>query len=332
MSSGMLRGMTTIQKVAYFLILMGEDQTVKIFEHLPKNYIEAITQEIVQTKSIDKDVAVEVLNEFYILSKSHQYINSGGYEYAKEILFKSMDVNEATRILDKLSSLNKKTKAFAFLGKVDPKQLGNFLKDETPQTIAIVLSHMDSTSAAETLNIFPDSKKVQITLQMATIKDVSPDIIHTISSVLEDKLDLFSTNVIELGGVKVAADMLNRVATTTTKNILTSLNEKDEKVTRAIKENMFTFEDLLTLEDEAIQKIIQEIDTPVLAKALKNTQQDIFQKFEKNMSDRAKGRFQEEFDLLTKVKAKDMEQAQRDILDKTQEMLDDGTIEREEFE
>lgn len=327
-----LTTMTQLQKVAYFFILMGEEQTVKIFEHLPKNLIEVITQEIVQTKNIDKDVAIELLNEFYVLSKSHQYINSGGYEYAKEILTKSMDPSEAQRILDKLSSINKKTKAFSFLGKVDPKQLGNFLKDETPQTIAIVLSHMDSTSAAETLNAFKDSKKVQITLQMATIKDVSPEIIHTISKVLEDKLDLFSSNVIELGGVKVAADMLNRVGTTTTKSILTSLNDKDEKVTRAIKENMFTFEDLLTLEDEAIQKIISEIDTPTLCKALKNTDETIFNKFISNMSQRAKGKFDEEFELLTKVKPKDMEQAQRDILDKTQDMLDDGTIEREEFD
>ena len=330
--SSLLKGMSQIQKVAYFFILRGEEQTVKIFEHLPKNMIEAITQEIVQTKNIDKDIAIEVLNEFYVLSKSHQYINSGGYEYAKDILHKSMDPNEAQRILDKLSSLNKKTKAFSFLGKVDPKQLGNFLKDETPQTIAIVLSHMDPTSAAETLNIFKDNKKVQITLQMATIKDVSPEIIHTISSVLEDKLDLFSSNVIELGGVKVAADMLNRVGTSTTKTILTSLNDRDEKVTRAIKENMFTFEDLLTLEDDAIQKIIAEIDTPTLCKALKNTDETIFNKFTTNMSARAKGRFDEEFEMLTKVKLKDMEQAQRDILDKTQTMLDDGTIEREEFD
>jgi flagellar motor switch protein FliG len=330
--SSFIKSMTQMQKVAYFFILMGEEQTVKVFEHLPKNLIEVITQEIVQTRNIDKDTAIEVLNEFYILSKSHQYINSGGYDYAKEILHKSMDPNEAQRILDKLSSLNKKTKAFSFLGKVDPKQLGNFLKDETAQTIAIVLSHMDPTSAAETLNTFKDNKKVQITLQMATIKDVSPEIIHTISKVLEDKLDLFSSNVIELGGVKVVADILNRVGTSTTKSILTSLNDKDEKVTRAIKENMFTFEDLLTLEDEAIQKIISDIDTPTLCKALKNADETIFNKFTSNMSQRAKGRFDEEFEMLTKVKLKDMEQAQRDILDKTQQMLDDGIIEREEFD
>jgi flagellar motor switch protein FliG len=331
-NSNTFKNMSQLEKVAYFFIIMGEEQTVKIFEHLPKHIIELVSQQIVQTPTIDKDIGLEVLDEFYILVKSHQYINQGGFDYAKEILLKSMDPIEAQKILDKLASLNKKTKAFSFLGKVDPKQLGNFLKDESPQTIAIVLSHMDASSAAETLNTLNDAKKVQVTLQMATIKDVSPDIIHTISNVLEDKLDLFSSSTIELGGIKVAADMLNRTGSAITKTILDSMQDKDAKVTKSIKENMFVFEDLLTLEDQAIQKIISNIDTPALCKALKNTQADIFEKFTSNMSARAKARFDEELEMITKVKLKEMEEAQRIILDRTQEMLDNGEIVREEFE
>jgi flagellar motor switch protein FliG len=323
--------MSEAKKVAYFLILMGDEAAVKIFEHLPGKMIEAIMIESVQAKNIDKDLAIEILNEFYILVKSHKYISSGGYEYAKEILFKTMPPAEAQKILDKLSRLSKKVQAFSFIDKVDPKQLGEFLKYETAQTIAIVLSHMDPTSAAETLNTFPDSTKVQITLQMATIKDVSQDIINTISKVLEDKLDMFSSSVLELGGVMVAADMLNRVSTTTSKSILESLEVKNEKVQRAIKENMFTFDNLLELEDSAIQKILTSTETPTLTIALKNAGDFAMVKFTTNMSARAKLRFEEELELLGKVKQKDMDDAQRVILDITQEMLDNGTIEREDY-
>ncbi len=324
--------LSTMKKVAYFMILLGEEHTVKIFEYLPKDIIEQISQEIVQARNIDNDVALDILNEFYVLTKSHQHINSGGYDYAQEILFKAMDQKEAQRILEKLSTANKKHRAFIFLHKVNPKQLGEFLKDETAQTIAIVLAHMDSTSAAETLNSFKDSKKVQITHQMATIKDVSPEIIHTISAVLEEKLDLFTSSSVELGGVKVAADMLNRMTPTASKDILSNLSEHNDKITKEIKDNMFVFEDLLTLEDDAIQKITQEIDTPTLTMALKNAPEEILNKFLDNMSQRAKAKFDEEIEMLTKVKLKDMEKSQRAILDKTQEMLEDGTIEREEEE
>ena len=330
--SNTFKSMSQLEKIAYFFVIMGEEITVKIFEHLPKPVIEIISQQIVQTSTIDKDISLEVLDEFYILIKSHQHINKGGFEYAKEILLKAMDPVEAQKILDKLSALDDKTKAFAFLRKADPKQLGNFLKEETAQTIAIVLSHMDASSAAETLNTLNDTKKVQVTLQMATIKDVSPDIINTISKVLEDKLDQFSSSVIELGGIKVAADMLNRTGSSTTKTVLESMYIKDEKVTKAIKENMFTFEDILTLSDVAVQSIISALDTPTLCKALKNAQTNMFEKFTTNMSARLKARFDEELELITKVKVKDMEEAQRVMLDKTQEMLDNGTITREEFE
>ena len=327
-----IASMPTINKLAYLFIMLGENEAIKIFEHLSPMHIESISQEIVRIKRVDGDVALAVLEEFYVLSKSHQHINSGGYEYAAEILNKAMGKEAAKKILDKLSSVSKRSTAFKFLNKVDPIQLGKFLKDETPQTIAIVLSHMGATSAAETINSFEDSKKVQITLQMATIKDISPEIIHTISSVLEGKIDMLTASSLDLGGVKVAADMLNRMSTDVSKEVINQMKDRDEKTTKQIKENMFIFEDLLSFDGAAIQALTPEIDTPTLTVALKNAPEEIQELFISNMSSRAQGRFYEEFDMLTKVKAKDMEAAQRVILDKAQEMLDDGRIERDDEE
>jgi flagellar motor switch protein FliG len=320
--------MATIDKVAHFLVMMGEDATVKIFQHLPSSVIEKISQKIVAIKSIDKDVGIDILDEFYVITQSQNYLSSGGYEYAKEILHKALNSSEATKILDRLARVSKKGQAFQYIDKVNPKQLAEFIKDESPQTVAIILAHMDASSSAETLNTFSDEKKVLISMHMASIKDISPDVVNTISKVLENKLDLFATSSLNIGGTKTVADMLNRVGTNVSKEILDDMMTKDKELTDEIKSNMFVFEDLTTLEDDAIQKILQNLDVSVIALALKSASDEVKDTIINNMSQRVQASFQEEFEMLTKVKVKDVEEAQRQVLDATQKLLDSGEIER----
>lgn len=265
---------------------------------------------------------------FIFFSRSKGFISSGGYEYAKDILYKSLGKAEADEVLSKLSRIKLASQAFSYLDAINPKQLSDFIKDESPQTIAVVLSHMDSHNAAEVLLQLEEDIKVKVTMQMATIKDVSPDVVRTISVVLEKKLESLLSSIVDVGGVKVVADMLNRLGPKS-QDILKNINGIDTTLATQIKENMFVFEDLLKLESEAIMKILQNVDTVDVAIAMKNATSEDMDHVTGSMSQRAKDRFQEEFEMLTKVKIKDIEAAQRKMLEVAQKLIEEGTIDRE---
>lgn len=180
-----LKGMSMLEKVAHFCVLIGEDATVKIFQHLPKNVVEDISTAITQINSIDKDISLAVLDEFHLYTRSKGFISSGGFDYAKDILYKSLGKGEADDVLAKLSRMKLAAQSFAYLDAINPKQLSDFIKDESPQTIAVILSHMEAPRAADVLMSLEEDVRVKVTMQMATIKDVSPDVVRTISVILE---------------------------------------------------------------------------------------------------------------------------------------------------
>ena len=206
-----LRGMSMMEKVARFFVLIGEDSTVKIFQHLPKELVEAISTAITQISSINKDVSLAVLEEFHLYTRSKSFISSGGYDFAKDILYKSLGKEEADEVLAKLSRMKLASQAFAYLDGINPKQLSDFIKDESPHTIAVILAHMDPSKASEVLMQLDEEVRVKVTIQVATIKDVSPDVVRTISSVLEKKLESLLSSIVDVGGVRVVADMLNKM-------------------------------------------------------------------------------------------------------------------------
>lgn len=324
----LLKGMSMLNKVAHFCVLIGEDATVKIFQHLPKNIVEDISTEITMISSVDKEVSLAILEEFHLFTRSKNFISSGGYDYAKDILYKSLGKGEADEVLAKLSRMKLAAQSFAYLDAINPKQLSDFIKDESPQTIAVILSHMEATKAADVLMQLEEDIKVKVTMQMATIKDVSPDVVRTISVVLEKKLESLLSSIVDVGGVKVVADMLNRVGPKS-QDILKNINGVDTSLATKIKENMFVFEDLLNLDSEHVMKILQNVDTADVAVAMKNATEDDMTKITSAMSQRASDRFKEEFEMLTKVKIKDIEAAQRKMLDVAQKMIEEGSIDRD---
>lgn len=327
-TSEALKGMPMVERVAHFCVLMGEESTVKVFQHMQKNLVEDITTAITHISSIDKEVSLAILDEFHLFTRSKGFISSGGYEYAKDILYKSLGKAEADEVLAKLSRIKLASQAFSYLDAINPKQLSDFIKDESPQTIAVVLAHMDSTHAAEVLVQLEEDIKVKVTMQMATIKDVSPDVVRTISVVLEKKLESLLSSIVDVGGVKVVADMLNRLGPKS-QDILKNINGIDTSLATKIKENMFVFEDLLKLDTEYIMKILQNVDTPDVATAMKSSIPEDLELVTAAMSQRAKDRFMEEFEMLTKVKIKDIEAAQRKMLDVAQKLIEEGVIDRE---
>jgi flagellar motor switch protein FliG len=327
-NSDALRGMPMIERIAHFCVLIGEESTVKVFQHMQKNMVEDITTAITHISSIDKEVSLAVLDEFHLFTRSKGFISSGGYEYAKDILYKSLGKAEADEVLAKLSRIKLASQAFSYLDAINPKQLSDFIKDESPQTIAVVLAHMDAIHAAEVLVQLEEDIKVKVTMQMATIKDVSPDVVRTISVVLEKKLESLLSSIVDVGGVKVVADMLNRLGPKS-QDILKNINGIDTSLATKIKENMFVFEDLLNLDAEYIMKILQNVDTGDVAVAMKNATTEDMDNVTSAMSQRAKDRFIEEFEMLTKVKIKDIEAAQRKMLDVAQKLIEEGVIDRD---
>ena len=317
-----------IEKVAMFCILIGEEATVKIFQNLPVDLVEQITTQIAQMGPIDKDVSLAILEEFHILTKTNAYINSGGLDVAKEILYKSLGKVEAEKVLAKLAKMAKAKEAFSYLENINPKQLADFIKDESPQTIAIILSHMNPVGASEVLNTLEDDVRIKVIMQMATIKDVSPEIVQTMSKVLEKKLESLLSSITEVGGVKVVADMLNKMGSKA-QDILKNINSINAELAKQIKNNMFTFEDLCKLETNDIIKILAEVDMADVAVALKGSPQEQIDAITAAMSQRAKERFNEEFEMLGKVKLKDKEAAQRKMLDVAQKLIESGQIERD---
>ena len=326
-NNDILQGMSMLEKVANFCILIGEEATVKIFQNLPKNLVEDISTAITQVKSIDKATSLAVLEEFHVFIQSNAYISSGGFEYAKDILYKSLGKAEADAVLAKLARMQEAKQSFAYLENIDPKQLADFIKDESPQTIAVVLSHMDSADASEVLAKLDDSLKVKVAMQMATIKDVSPSIVRSMSNVLEKKLESLLASIVTVGGVKTVADMLNKMGPKSA-DILNSITGIDPVLAAKIKENMFVFEDLLALDQNDIIKVLGNVETDVLTVAMKNAPEDQMAIIMGAMSERARTRFKEEFEMLGKTKIKDIEEAQKKILEVAMKMLEAGEIER----
>ncbi|MCT7522509.1 flagellar motor switch protein FliG [Aliarcobacter cryaerophilus] len=323
-----LKGMSMLEKIARFFVLIGEDSTVKIFQFLDKAYVEQISTAITQIQSINKEVSLAILEEFHLYTRTKGFISSGGYDFAKEILYKSIGQDAAEEVLEKLSRMKLANQAFSYLDGVNPKQLSDFIKDESPHTIAVILAHMDPSKSADVLMELDEEIRVKVSIQIATIKDVSPDVVRTISAVLERKLESLLSSIVDVGGVKVVADMLNKMGPKAV-DILKNINGIDTSLATRIKDNMFVFEDLLNLDSEYIMKIIQSVESADVVVAMKNTTQEQIEKVTGAMSQRVKDRFYEESEMLTKVKIKDIEAAQRRMLAVAQKMMDDGVIERE---
>ncbi|MGP1485170.1 MAG: flagellar motor switch protein FliG [Campylobacter sp.] len=314
------------EKVAILLIQLGEDSTTLLFSHMEVDVITEISRYIATAKSVDKAVAGAVLEEFYALMQSNQYIKGGSFEYAKEILYRTFGPETAQKILDKLAKSMESSKSFGYLTKVKPQQLADFIIKEHPQTIALILAHMDPTSAAETLSFFSDELRGEVVVRMANLGDISPSVIKRVSTVLEGKLESLTSYKVEVGGPRAVAEVLNRLGQKASKTTLDFIEESDGKLATMIKELMFTFEDINTLNQNAIREILKNVDKKDLMIALKGAGDSLKEKFMSNMSQRASEAFKEEMQYLGAVRLKDVEEAQRRIVEQVQALADSGVF------
>ena len=314
------------EKVAILLIQLGEDVTTLLFSHMEVDVITEISRYIATAKSMDKSVAAAILEEFYALMQSNQYMRSGGLEYAKEILYRTFGPETAQKILDKLAKSMESSKSFGYLTKVKPQQLADFIMTEHPQTIALILAHMDSTSAAETLSYFNDELRSEVVVRMANLGDISPSIIKRVSTVLEGKLESLTSYKVEVGGPRAVAEVLNRLGQKASKATIEYIEDVDDKLATTIKELMFTFEDINTLNQAAIREILKNVDKKDLMVALKGSGDALKEKFLSSMSQRASEAFKEEMQFLGAVRVKDVEEAQRRIVEQVQALAEGGAF------
>lgn len=320
------------EKIAILLIQVGEDATGEILRHLDIDSITEISKQIVQLNGTDKQIGAAVLEEFFAIFQSNQYINTGGLEYARELLTRTLGSEEAKKVMDKLTKSLQAQKNFAYLGKIKPQQLADFIINEHPQTIALILAHMEAPNAAETLSYFPDEMKAEISIRMANLGEISPQVVKRVSTVLENKLESLTSYKIEVGGLRAVAEIFNRLGQKSAKTTLARIESVDNKLAGAIKEMMFTFEDISKLDNFAIREILKVADKKDLSLALKTSTQDLTDKFLNNMSSRAAEQFVEEMQYLGAVKIKDVDVAQRKIIEIVQSLQEKGVIQTGEEE
>ena len=318
--------MDGVQKAAVLLIALGPEKSSKIFKHLKEEEIEQLTLEIANTNSVSPQTKEEVLNEFYEICLAQQYIAEGGIGYAKELLEKALGSDKAKDVISKLTA-SLQVRPFEFIRKTDPAQLLNFIQDEHPQTIALILSYLPASQASSIVSALPPEKQADVARRIAQMDRTSPDVIKQVEKVLERKLSsLVNQDYTIVGGVDSIVEILNSVDRGTEKHIMETLEIEEPELADEIRKKMFVFEDILLLDDRAIQRVLRDVENADLELALKNTTEEVQNVIYKNLSKRLAAMIKEDMDFMGPVRMKDVEEAQQKIVAVIRKLEDAGEI------
>ena len=317
---------TGVQKAAILLIALGPDKSSNVFKHLKEDEIEQLTLEIANTRSVSPAMKDAVLDEFYEVCLAQQYIAEGGIGYAKDLLEKALGSERAKDVIGKLTA-SLQVRPFEFVRKTDASQLLNFIQDEHPQTIALILSYLSSNQASAIISALSPEKQTDVAKRIAQMDRTSPDVIKEVEKVLEQKLaSLVNQDYTIVGGVDSIVDILNTVDRGTEKHIMESLEIEDPELADEIRKKMFVFEDILSLDDRSIQRVLREIDNNELAVALKGSNEEVQNLIFSNLSKRLATMIREDMDFMGPVRMKDVEEAQQKIVNIIRKLEDSAEI------
>ncbi len=326
MESKRIDELTGLQKAAVLLITLGPDKSAKVFKFLKDEEIEQLTLEIANTRSVSQALKEEVLDEFYEVCLAQQYISEGGINYAKNLLEKALGDDRAQEVIGKLTA-SLQVRPFEFIRKTDASQLLNFIQDEHPQTIALILSYLSVQQAAAIIGSLPQDKQADVAKRIAQMDRTSPDVIKEVENVLEKKLaNLVNQDFTIAGGVDAVVEILNTVDRGTEKHIMESLEIDEPELADEIRKKMFVFEDILSLDDRSIQRVLREVDNNELAVALKSANDDVQNAIFNNLSKRLAQMIKEDMDFMGPVRMKDVEEAQQKIVNIIRKLEDSGEI------
>ena len=318
--------MMGIQKAAILLIALGPEKSATIFKHLKEDEIEELTLEIANTRSVSPQTKEEVLDEFYEVCLAQQYIAEGGINYAKDLLEKALGQDKAHDVISKLTA-SLQVRPFEFIRKTDASQLLNFIQDEHPQTIALILSYLPAGQASAVISALPLDKQADVARRIAQMDRTSPDVIKEVERVLERKLaSLVNQDYTIVGGVDAIVEILNYVDRGTEKHIMENLEVEEPELADEIKRKVFIFEDILSLDDKTIQRVLRDVDNNDLGIALKGTSEEVQNVIFNNLSKRLAAMIREDMDFMGPVRMKDVEEAQQKIVNIIRRLEDTGEI------
>ncbi|MBP7319700.1 MAG: flagellar motor switch protein FliG [Lachnospiraceae bacterium] len=322
----MTKELNGTQKAAILLIALGPEKSALIFKHLKEEEIETLTLEIANTRSVSPQEKEDVLNEFYQVCLAQEYIAEGGIGYAKDLLEKALGQERANDVINRLTA-SLQVRPFEFVRKADPSQLLNFIQDEHPQTIAMILSYLAPGQASLIISSLPPDKQADVAKRIAMMDRTSPDVIKEVESVLERKLaSMINQDYTIVGGVDAIVAILTMVDRGTEKHIMETLEIEEPELADEVRKKMFVFEDILLLDDRAIQRVMRDVDNNDVAIALKVANEEVKNVVFKNISKRLAAMIQEDMEFMGPVRMKDVEEAQQKIVGIIRKLEDSAEI------
>ena len=314
------------QKAAILLIALGPEVSSQVFKHLKEDEMEKLTLEIANQRKVTQEQKEKVVAEFHQMLVANNYISSGGLDYAREILEKALGAEKAISIINRLTS-SLQIRPFDFARKTDPGQLLNFIQNEHPQTIALIMSYLQADQSGAILSSLPPDRQVDVAKRIATMDRTSPDVLKDVERILERKLSSMVTqDFTAAGGVDSIVEILNRVDRATERTIMENLEVQNPELAEEIKRRMFVFEDIVLLDDRSLQLVLREIESKDLALALKASSNEVAGKIYKNMSKRAADMLREEIEYMGPVRIRDVEEAQQRIVNVIRRLEESGEI------
>ena len=310
------------------MITLGEEVSAEILRHLEDEEVDEIGREVARISVISTEQSESILEEFYEMAIAHDYVVKGGVDYAKKMLFSAFPAEQAKKLYDRLmKSLGSEAANFDALQKADPQQLAKFIHSEHPQTIALILSHLNSSQAAGLLFSLPPEIRADVSMRMAHLDQISPEIITKIAAVIGTKLkSLGEVSREAYGGVRAVSEMFNRLDSNSSKEILDHMENNDPNLVETIRHLMFVFEDLLLLDQNAVKEILSKVERKILTIALKGTSDQLKDHLLGAMSQRGAEMLREDMEALGPIKIKEVEAAQQQIIAVVRQLEAEGVL------
>ena len=317
-----------LQKAAILMVLLGEEAASHIYRNLPQGDVERLTRRIAELEHFKPETAMSVLEEYYQLTLTQGYLAEGGPDYAQKLLVKAFGEAGAQRLLDQASrTMEQNAVQLESLQEADPQQLAKFLEVEHPQTIALILAHLNARQASALLLRLPEEVRAETVKRLAQLRQFSPEVAQKVALSLNKHLEsLGEQSRRAYAGFKGAADLLNQLEPISSKGILETIEKDDPTLALAIRNLMFTFEDLLGVPEAGIRELLGQLDKKVLALSLRGATEELKNLIFKSMSSRAVDMLKEDMDVLGPVRSKDVNQAQREVVEVARRLEAEGKL------
>lgn len=314
------------QKAAAVIAALGADKAAKVYKYLTEEEVEQLTLEVAKLGHLEAEQTETILDDFYKTCLTQKVVTDGGLEYARAVLEKTYGESVANELLKKVTKYMK-NRSFDFISKTDIKNLFSILQHERPQTIALVLSYLDSTQAAGVIAELPENMRLKVVESIARMESASPEAIKIVENQLARKFDnILTTDFTSIGGVDYIADVMNRMDRSNEKYIFDEMGKDDPELAETIRKKMFVFEDIMGMNDRAIQRFMRECDMKDIVYALKNASEDMLRLFYSNMSSRMADTIQSDLEVTVNVRLRDVEEAQQRIVETIRKLDEEGEL------